>query len=113
MEPRCKYNAADAVLVGPIEPIGPARVATGRKRVIHATGVTYRHFRSRIEYRAPRHSNDRRGAIAIVDDRACGLDRSAIADRNTCVWYFLGAARLEGIAAKARATVATTKAKRA
>jgi hypothetical protein len=77
VEPRCKDNAADAMLVGPIIPIGPARVAAGRKRVIQTTGVTYRHFRSGIEIRAPRHGNDGCGAVGIVDDRACRLDRSA------------------------------------
>ena len=34
-----------------------------------------------------------------------------LADRSTCGWFFLGAARVEGTAAEARATVATTKAK--
>jgi hypothetical protein len=34
-----------------------------------------------------------------------------LADRSTCGWFFLGAASVEGTAAEARATVATTKAK--
>src|SRR5215510_1973249 len=70
-------QAADAVLVRPIEPIGPARIATGREGVVETAAVADRYFRPRIEIGAPLHGDHRGGAVRVVNDGARRLDHGA------------------------------------
>jgi hypothetical protein len=69
-------QAGDTALVRPIESVGTARVATGRKRIVEMAAVADRHLGSWIEIRAPLH-DDGGGAVGIVDDGARGLDHGA------------------------------------
>jgi hypothetical protein len=82
VEPRRKRDTADAVLVGPIIPIGTTRVAADRKGITQTTGVTHRHLRSRIkiswkERNTPPKS--RCGPTPITPD-----SKGTNAERNLC-----------------------------
>ena len=70
-------RAADARGIRSEIPIRPARVAARREGVVIGPRVAHRDFVADVEVGAPRHDDDCRGAVRIMDDGARRLDHRA------------------------------------